>query len=47
MEHPENHEDYKGLQVNAGVGSQPITNPYRNMRRRASVNSALTIMWKG
>ena len=35
MEHPENDSAYKGLQVNSGVGSQPITNPYRKGRRRA------------
>ena len=35
MEHPENDEQYKGLQVNAGVISQPVTNPYKNRRRVA------------
>lgn len=37
MEHPENADDYKGLTVNSGVGSQPIVNPYlasRKARRR-------------
>ncbi|MDE7438242.1 MAG: methylmalonyl Co-A mutase-associated GTPase MeaB [Muribaculaceae bacterium] len=34
MEHPENDKEYKGLQVNAGVSSQPVTNPYRTRRRR-------------
>ena len=36
MEHPENHPDYKGLQVNSGVSSQPSVNPYRRpvARRR-------------
>lgn len=34
MEHPENSEEYKGLQVNSGVNSAPIVNPYR--RRRAA-----------
>ncbi|MCM1368948.1 MAG: methylmalonyl Co-A mutase-associated GTPase MeaB [Candidatus Amulumruptor caecigallinarius] len=29
MEHPENENQYKGLQVNSGVSSQPIVNPYR------------------
>ena len=33
MEHPENNEAYKGLQVNSGVGSQPTINPYRNKLR--------------
>lgn len=33
MEHPENDNQYKGLQVNSGVTSQPITNPYRSARR--------------
>lgn len=32
MEHPENNTQYKGLQVNSGVNSQPITNPYRRPR---------------
>lgn len=34
MEHPENHPDYKGLQVNSGVSSQPTVNPYRRVRAR-------------
>ena len=33
MQHPENENQYKGLQVNSGVGSQPSVNPYRNLRR--------------
>lgn len=33
MEHPENNEEFKGLQVNSGVGSQPVVNPYRQRRR--------------
>ena len=32
MEHPENDKEYKGLQVNGGVGSQPTVNPYRKAR---------------
>lgn len=35
MEHPENNQEYKGLQVNSGVGSQPVVNPYRRPRRAA------------
>ncbi len=34
MEHPENDNQYKGLQVNSGVTSQPVTNPYRTVIRR-------------
>ncbi len=34
MEHPENDTTYKGLQVNSGVSSQPITNPYRRPSHR-------------
>ena len=34
MNHPENNEEYKGLQVNSGVKSQPSVNPYRRPRRR-------------
>ena len=41
MEHPENDQQYKGLQVNAGVISQPVTNPYKNRRR--AVAPALTV----
>ena len=33
MEHPENNEEYKGLQVNQGVASQPLVNPYRQRQR--------------
>jgi len=32
MIHPENDKEYKGLQVNAGVTSQPCVNPYRRHR---------------
>ena len=28
MEHPENHEQYKGLTVNSGVVQPPVVNPY-------------------
>lgn len=34
MDHPENNTEYKGLQVNSGVTSQPVTNPYRRPARR-------------
>lgn len=34
MTHPENDKEYKGLQVNAGVTSQPTINPYRRYRAR-------------
>lgn len=33
MEHPENDSQYKGLQVNGGVNSQPTVNPYRKAMR--------------
>jgi len=36
MNHPENSQEYKGLQVNSGVTSAPTVNPYR--RRHAAVN---------
>ena len=41
MEHPENDQQYKGLQVNAGVSSQPVINPYKNRRR--AVAPVLTV----
>ncbi len=34
MEHPENNSEYKGLQVNSGVSSQPVVNPYLVARRK-------------
>ncbi|MDE6392273.1 MAG: methylmalonyl Co-A mutase-associated GTPase MeaB [Muribaculaceae bacterium] len=34
MNHPENDKEYKGLQVNSGVTSQPCVNPYRRVRAR-------------
>lgn len=34
MNHPENDPDYKGLQVNSGVTSQPSVNPYRSAHAR-------------
>ena len=42
MEHPENSEEYKGLQVNAGVASQSIVNPYlrRGRFRRREYSAA-------
>lgn len=40
MNHPENNSEYKGLQVNSGVSSQPITNPYRRPVRRRRELSA-------
>lgn len=33
MEHPENDQEYKGLQVNSGVAQQPSINPYRRAQR--------------
>lgn len=51
MEHPENDCQYKGLQVNSGVNSQPIVNPYRRAthRRRPqlSVNDYVEGILKG
>ena len=42
MEHPENDSQYKGLQVNGGVKSQPTVNPYLRFRprRRPSLTPA-------
>lgn len=42
MEHPENNPDYRGLQVNGGVESQPTVNPYRRaqMRRRPRLTAS-------
>ena len=42
MEHPENDTQYKGLQVNGGVSSQPTVNPYLRFkpRRRATLTPA-------
>lgn len=40
MNHPENNQEYKGLQVNAGVATQPTVNPYRRPRRRKPQLSA-------
>lgn len=51
MEHPENDNRYKGLQVNSGVSSQPVTNPYRTARRtrkrELSVNDYVEGILKG
>lgn len=51
MEHPENDCQYKGLQVNSGVNSQPIINPYRRINRRnkpqLSVNDFVEGILKG
>lgn len=40
MNHPENDPDYKGLQVNSGVTSQPSVNPYRRVQARRAQLSA-------
>lgn len=42
MDHPENSEEYKGLQVNAGVTGQSIVNPYlkRGRFRRHEYSAA-------
>ena len=35
MEHPENNDEYAGLQVNAGVEQPSIVNPYlKNFRKK-------------
>ena len=34
MNHPENAKEYKGLQVNSGVKSQPSVNPYLKVKKR-------------
>lgn len=51
MEHPENNAEYKGLQVNAGVSSQPVINPYRKQQRRKvaelSINDYVEGILKG
>ncbi len=49
MEHPENDIAYKGLTVNNGVGSQPIVNPYRKLRKRPqlSINDYVEGILKG
>lgn len=40
MIHPENDEKYLGLQVNQGVKSQPIVNPYRRSRKAVKLSVA-------
>ena len=40
MNHPENNAEYKGLQVNSGVTSQPTTNPYRRPAKRRREHTA-------
>jgi LAO/AO transport system kinase len=51
MEHPENDNAYKGLQVNSGVTSQPTINPYRrpraNRRPQLSANDFVEGILKG
>ena len=40
MDHPENHEDFKGLNVNSGVVQPPSVNPYLTRRKRRRLPSA-------
>ena len=51
MEHPENNEQYKGLQVNAGIKQPSIVNPYlkrgRFRRRDYSVSELVEGIVKG
>lgn len=51
MEHPENDNQYKGLQVNSGVISQPTVNPYRKSfmarRRRLTAGEYVEGILKG
>ena len=51
MEHPENSEEYAGLQVNSGVEQQSIVNPYlqrnRFRRRELSVSEMVEGILKG
>lgn len=51
MEHPENSNEYRGLQVNSGVSHQPIVNPYRKpgsvRRRRLTANDYVEGILKG
>lgn len=49
MEHPENSEEYKGLQVNAGIEQPGQTNPYfkRHKRRQLTTNDYVQGILKG
>ena len=51
MEHPENNEEYKGLQVNSGVGPVSIVNPYlkrgRFARRRLTADDYVEGILRG
>lgn len=51
MEHPENNQEYKGLQVNAGIEQPSIINPYlkrgRFRRREYSVDEMVEGILKG
>lgn len=51
IEHPENDNQYKGLQVNSGVKSQPTINPYLKnrlrIRKELSVNDYVEGILKG
>lgn len=51
MQHPENDSQYKGLQVNSGVNSAPIINPYRraikSRRPQLTVNDYVEGILKG
>ena len=50
IEHPENDDQYSGLQVNAGIEQMPIVNPYmkhRKRKRKLSVNDYVEGILKG
>lgn len=44
MEHPENDQQYIGLNVNAGVSQPPVVNPYFKPRRRQAPLSATELV---
>ena len=47
MEHPENNEEYKGLQVNDGVAQPSIINPYLQRSRFRRQELSVDDMVKG
>lgn len=51
MEHPENNEEYQGLQVNSGIAEPPKVNPYlqrmRARKRELSVDELVDGILKG
>ena len=45
MQHPENDDQFTGLQVNSGVEQPPIVNPYLKRKRKPQLTPVTALSW--